>query len=118
MEKDGDICKKHGCSHCCNPVRINRLISARFDERSDELPFEKLDEVHIPVCELETTRLEAYKCKNHDPKTGLCKDYINRPDICKNSRCSALDVEDEDEQRKLIQEERGQEFIVCKKEKK
>ncbi|HAL49844.1 MAG: hypothetical protein UU40_C0004G0022 [Candidatus Uhrbacteria bacterium GW2011_GWD2_41_121] len=115
MKKDGEICKKHGCSNCCNPVRVDKRISNRIDSQISELPFRKLDETHIPVDELETTRLDVYQCENHDPESGLCKDYENRPDICRNSRCRALDELDEGKQKRFIDEERNQEFIVCKK---
>ena len=36
---------------------------------------------------LDITKLETYDCKNFDSASGLCKDYKNRPDICKNSGC-------------------------------
>lgn len=117
MEKSGEICKKHGCGNCCDPVRVRKDFRSRIGDKFEELPFEDTGEVHVPIDEIEKTQLEAYSCRNYDKESGLCKDYENRPQICRNSACRALDAKTDEEQSDLISEEQLQEFIVCKKRK-
>ncbi|MBU4315263.1 YkgJ family cysteine cluster protein [Patescibacteria group bacterium] len=115
MEKSGEICKKHGCGNCCNPVRVRKGFKSHLGDEFEKLPFKDLEEVHIPIDEIETTELEAYSCDNYNKESGLCRDYKNRPQICRNSACRALDAQTDEEQQNLIREEQSQDFLVCKK---
>ena len=47
-------------------------------------------------------KLDFYSCKEFDEQRGKCKDYENRPDICKNTRCRLFDCKDEEERKRLL----------------
>lgn len=82
-----NICLLFKCSICCNPVKIDslRLISPR-----DGLPFVEMKGLLVPRLHMEIIRLRPYKCILFNSSTGLCKDYKNRPNICRNTFCPAF----------------------------
>ena len=95
---ENKIPNKHGpcldkkCSFCCNPVLMP--FRKGSDPRNIPTPKKKegeelwtRDKVLIDPNLDDDVRLQSYNCVNFDPKTGLCKDHENRPDICRNSSC-------------------------------
>jgi hypothetical protein len=42
-------------------------------------------------------------------------DYENRPDICKQYKCRVFYEQDLEKQKKIIDEIKNEEFIICKK---
>lgn len=115
--QESKIFDKHGpcldrqCSWCCNPVKISMrkgvnpsVIPIPKNEKGEEL-FKKRDEVLVPENHPDTARVHTFDCINFDSKTGLCKDYENRPDICRNTSCINEQSEKSmDEQRKDLTE--------------
>ncbi len=81
-------CIEKNCSWCCNPVKIIKFTLK-------ELPKDKygkdlrtlIEEERIPKDKPDGVRLQIYECLLLDKNTELCKDYKNRPEICKNSSC-------------------------------
>ena len=69
--------------------------------------FLKRVEVLLPEEKIETSKVFTYDCKNFDKDSGLCNDYENRPEICRNSTCidpkSKVDV---DEHHKNVTEQK------------
>ena len=87
VEKTGPCIEKN-CSECCDPIKVPRPFPAEEvpkDSEGNQL-WTKRDTTLRPE-DQEHMKLDAYDCKNFDPSTGKCKDYENRPDICKNSGC-------------------------------
>ena len=67
-------------------------------------------EILIPTDRIDTDRLQTYDCKNYDRDSGQCLDYVDRPDICRNTSCIDSDSsEGEDVQFDRVVR---QEFIV------
>ncbi len=102
-ERSGPCLEKH-CSWCCNPVKIDRRkgVVSEFDIPKDSEGNDlwiKTGEELAPEEKIETVRIDTYECKNFNKETGLCEDYENRPQICKNSGCvdkkSELSVDDQ-----------------------
>lgn len=81
------ICLQHKCSACCNPVKIDSRIII-----DKSLPFVDLGCILIPKNHPDTIRLKTYRCEFYNPETGLCRDYANRPDICRNTFCMGFVV--------------------------
>lgn len=52
----------------------------------------------------DTQRIQTFDCINFDKDTGLCKDYKNRPNICRNTSCIKNSSELIDEQYKKTTE--------------
>ena len=79
-------CLDKNCSWCCDPVKIPRFELDQIPkDREGKNLWTKRPELLVP--EDSEQRLETYDCKNHNPETGKCMDYENRPDICKNTHC-------------------------------
>lgn len=100
--KDGDICLRNGCSVCCNPVKIASWELVNIEEGN--LPFVETGIILAPENLLDQPkfRLKVYYCLNFDHQTGLCGDYDNRPEICRNTTCAAFNTKDKEEQKSII----------------
>lgn len=85
-----NVCLLFECSMCCNPVKIS---SKKIINPTDNLPFIELDGLLVSESHPDTVRLKHYRCTKFDPITGLCTDYQNRPNICRNTICSAFNAE-------------------------
>jgi len=88
MKEKFGPCIEKKCAVCCNPVKVESF----FPE--DEIPVnekgEKIWEYQGILASEKTPdgiKLKAYKCKNFDEETGLCKNYKNRPMICRETTC-------------------------------
>lgn len=84
-------CKDKNCNFCCNPVKIDKRLIDRGlilpkDEYGNDLFIER-NEYLIPEKNIDTVKLKTFDCRNFDKETGLCKDYENRPNICRNTSC-------------------------------
>ncbi len=110
--EETNICLLFGCSMCCNPVKINsrRLI----DPERDKLPFVKLEGVLVPKSNPDTVRLKQYRCSNFNVKTGLCTDYDNRPNICRNTTCRAFDVIRYIDKKRIVEQIKEEQFFSKK----
>lgn len=82
-------CLEKECSWCCDPVKVPALFP------DDKIPADKdgikiwheRDEMLAPKDDFENTKLKTYQCDNLDKVTGKCKDYENRPEICRETSC-------------------------------
>ncbi len=108
-------CLKHDCNECCKPVKVDRGYRAHVGEKFKDLPFSDRGEILIPEAEIDTTRLESYDCELLDEKTGQCKDYEKRPEICRSTECEAFSEEDPKKQAKIIDKIKKEKFICQKK---
>lgn len=108
-----NICLFHKCNSCCNPVKID----ARRPNSTNGYLFIDLKEMLVPVEHPDTVKLKTYQCVNFNSKTGLCNDYENRPDICKNTTCPAFHTTDPRKQSEIIEKIKSEKFlrIVLKK---
>lgn len=60
-------------------------------------------EIIAPEESWEVDKLKTFNCIEHDKETGLCKNYDNRPDICRATSCINEDSQESiDEQHKKI----------------
>ncbi len=102
-------CVDKNCSTCCDPVKVARFFPKEKipkDADGNDL-WQKREELLIPQDQPEETKLETYDCKNFNPKSGLCKDYENRPDICRKAGCIDKDsAESEEYQFKKLSEQK------------
>ena len=112
---ENSICRKFGCSECCKPVKVKRGFKRHVGEDMQKLPFVDKEELWVSEAHPDTVRLEAYDCKLYDQTSGLCLDYDNRPEICKNTKCGAFDLDDEKAQEKMVKKIKDEKFIICKK---
>jgi Fe-S-cluster containining protein len=110
-----NICQKYGCSECCNPVKVKEGFGERHKESLNGFPFRKRDEIWTPHESVDGIKLEVYDCENYDKEKGVCTDYENRPEVCRNTTCDAHQMTDEAEQKKIIESIKGEEFVICKK---
>lgn len=99
-------CLKYNCSYCCNPVKINCLANVVI-----HLPFVEMKEIIIPLEYIETVRLKTYHCINFNLKTGLCKDYLNRPEICRNTQCLLFQTGTVQKQKIIVNKIKSEKFI-------
>jgi len=106
-------CIDKNCSYCCDPVKVSSFFPERLipkDSTGKVLWKEKGFLTSAGV--VDGLKLKSYECLNFDKKSGLCKDYDNRPDICKNSSCIDENSDKSiDEQHKKMVEEK---FIAIK----
>ncbi|MFH0804557.1 MAG: YkgJ family cysteine cluster protein [Candidatus Zambryskibacteria bacterium] len=102
-------CLEKNCSVCCNPVKIARFLP------EEEIPkgtdgnnlWQKRKELLMPDNKPGEIKLETYDCKNFNHENGLCRDYENRPDICRGSGCVDPNIkESEEEQFKKLSEQK------------
>lgn len=107
-EFSGNICLELGCSECCNPVKVN--VSRVFCLGTAD-PFLRMECILVPERHHETIRLAAYRCKNFNSSSGLCRDYDNRPEVCRNTRCLAFAVASKEERLEIIARIKGEKFI-------
>jgi Fe-S-cluster containining protein len=99
------ICLKYGCSACCNPVKVNNRV------KINDLPFIDREEVLIPENYMESVRLRSYYCPIFNPSTGMCNDYQNRPEICRNTKCAAFETRSKKKQSRIIEEIKAERYI-------
>ena len=107
MPEKQSPCLSENCSWCCNPVKIGprskhtpNELKIPTDKNGNSL-WTKRDETLLPEKDFETQVVDTYDCKNFNEETGLCADYENRPEICRNTSCvSDNTIEKTDEQRK------------------
>jgi len=107
-----NICLKHNCHECCRPVKVKKDF--KNNAKETKLPFKDKKEVWIPESHPNTVRLETYECKLFDKKTGLCKDYENRPEICRNTKCEAFEARDEKKQAEIIKKIKNEKYYKIK----
>jgi Fe-S-cluster containining protein len=70
---------------------------------SGEKIWKERAEILIPEDEVDRTRLKSYDCVNLDKATGRCRDYENRPLICRKASCISRDSKESiDEQHKKM----------------
>ncbi len=86
-------CKEKKCWRCCDPVKIAFRkgvnpsdIPAPKDDSGNPL-WIPLQEVRAPEKNIDTVRVQVYKCLLYDKNTKLCTNYENRPEICRNTSC-------------------------------
>lgn len=77
------------CSRCCNPVKIPFSKNCGIGDIPDELKKIWIDtgEILIPESHPDSIRIKTFECMHYDKESGLCRDYDNRPDICKHTSC-------------------------------
>lgn len=109
MDMTNNICIKYQCSECCNPVKISLCQSL-----PNLHPFIFNNEILISENNIDYAKLRSYRCSHYNSKTGLCDDYLNRPEICKNTRCLAFYTNDNQEQFDIINQIKLEKFIVIK----
>lgn len=102
-----NICLFHKCCSCCNPVKIN----AKMLIGTSEYLFIDLEKMFVPAEHPDTIKLKIYRCINFNSKTGLCNDYENRPDICKNTQCSVFNTADPKKQSEIIEKIKSEKFL-------
>lgn len=119
-EKHGPCIDKN-CSWCCNPVKVR----AGFPEskipknKSGEPIWHKRAEILVPEEHPDTVRLETYDCDHLDHETGRCKEYEDRPEICKSSGCvDETSSESEGEQYKKTVEQKFLKIVRSPESKK
>lgn len=84
-------------------------------DKLNELPFVDRKELWVSEQHPDTVKLETFDCQLYDEQSGKCRDYGNRPDVCKKTTCGAFDTDEEEQQRQAIDEVRKEKFIICKK---
>lgn len=104
-----NICLLFECSMCCNPVKIDsrKIILTE----TSGLPFVEMGGLLIPESHPDSIKLKQYKCVNFNPATGLCTDYFNRPQICRNTTCIAFGVSGKKDQERIICEIKNEKFF-------
>lgn len=112
MNKPGP-CLDKNCSWCCDPVKIGSTKGRGFsdfnkpkDKNGNDI-WKDTGETWIPESQPDSVRVMTFNCINHDKENNRCKDYENRPDICRKTSC----VEEEcdksiDEQHKELVNEK------------
>lgn len=107
MENKHRPCLKKNCAWCCNPVKI--AYSKRNGFCGNDLKkalnhrdiWKETGEIFVSENHPETIQVKTFRCDNFDEENNKCKDYENRPDICRNTTCLKNEsCESEDEQRK------------------
>jgi Fe-S-cluster containining protein len=88
-EKTSEIledCASYNCGNCCDPVKTRRFFpDDKIPRKSDgSALWKKKDGLFLTAGGI---ALDIFDCDNYDPETKRCKDYENRPQICKNSGC-------------------------------
>jgi Fe-S-cluster containining protein len=89
MKEKSGPCIEKKCSDCCDPVKVHQTFpdaKIPVDEKGEKI-WKGRDEVVIPESGIDHVKLKTFDCEKLDKETGLCKDYENRPDICRNSSC-------------------------------
>ncbi len=111
MNKQGP-CLEKNCSWCCNPVKIGfnkRTGLSDFkipkDENGKDI-WEETDNILAPENHPETIIVKEFKCVNHDKENNRCRDYENRPDICRNTSCISPESKEsiEEQHKKMTSE--------------
>lgn len=82
------VCIEKKCSYCCNPVKVEVTFPKEkipLDKKGKPLWEEKnlLTSEECP----DGIKIKTFRCKNFNKETGLCDDYENRPEICRNTSC-------------------------------
>lgn len=108
-------CLKFNCHECCSPVKLREGFGEKKKDELASLPFRSRGEIVVPSHEEKPIRLETYDCDKLDRVTGKCMDYENRPKICRETKCAAFHATSEEEQEKIVQDIKAQEFTICRK---
>lgn len=109
---EGSICLLYGCSKCCSPVKIDCRRAALM--RIEATPFIDRGEILAPEEHIDSIRLRSYECINFDQETGLCRDYLNRPNVCRNTVCEAFYADTETKIAEMIAKIKDEKFITIK----
>lgn len=109
MVNNDNLCLKHGCHNCCDPVKI---ISANLLSVKSNPLFILNDEDWLPKSCGMMIRLNTFRCLNFNSKNGLCNDYDNRPIICRNTMCCAFEMEDYIKQREIIDGIKSEKYTI------
>src|SRR3989339_189228 len=107
-EIEENICLEFGCSECCNPVKISRGMGAIFERGN---LFIKLDMILVPESHPDSVKLVSFSCNNFDSCSGLCRDYFNRPKICRNTKCLAFNATNRGIQAEIVRNIKAEKFI-------
>ncbi len=110
MEKN--VCLEHKCSDCCSPVKIRGYALLELEKIGR--PFVETGEIYIPESNPDAVRLRTFRCLNFDSKNGLCLDYANRPDICRNTQCGAFYTDDRKKQEAIINRYKNEKFMILR----
>lgn len=112
-------CEEKKCWWCCDPIKISfrkwydpsRIIIPK-DKDNNPLWIAK-EEIRVPETDIDTRRIQIYECLLYDKDKKICKEYENRPDICRNTSCidEFLDITIDEQHKKLIETN----FIKIKK---
>lgn len=89
MEEKFGPCLEKKCSWCCNPVKMDRSFSNSdipLNKKGDKIWIER-EGLLVAEENIDGRKLKAFDCINYNPETGLCNDYKNRPEVCKNTTC-------------------------------
>lgn len=89
MKEKHDPCLGKKCSWCCNPVKVSASFPDEkipTDEFGDTL-WKDREEIIAPESKMERVRLKTFDCKWYDPKSGKCREYEHRPEICRGTSC-------------------------------
>lgn len=86
-------CKDKNCWWCCDPVKIwfrkwydPSQIPVPKDNNWNPLWISK-EEIWVDEKNIDTKRIQIYECLLYNKENNNCKDYKNRPDICRNTSC-------------------------------
>lgn len=86
-EKFGPCIEKK-CSFCCNPVKTDRFFpDEKIPKDKNDKPIWEDEGLAVKTECVDGEKFKVFKCKKFNKETGLCDDYENRPDICKESSC-------------------------------
>lgn len=113
MKEKFGPCLDKNCSYCCDPIKVNATfpIDKIPKDRSGKPLWEEENLLTSKECP-DGTKIKTFRCKNFNKDTGLCNDYEDRPDICKNTSCIKEESDKSvDEQHKETLEEK---FILIK----
>lgn len=119
IENKHGPCKEKWCARCCDPVKISfkkgydpSKIPVPKDSDGNPLRIAK-DEIWAPEIDIDTKRVQIYDCLLYDKDNKNCKDYENRPKICRNT--SYIDNESKESIDKQHKETIKTIFIKMKK---
>jgi Fe-S-cluster containining protein len=102
-------CLDKNCSWCCDPVKIGfpkgvglNEVLPKKDKNGNDI-WEATSEILVPESCPETMMVKIFRCVNYDKDAGQCRDYDNRPDVCRNTSCIDPNSEKSiDEQHKIM----------------
>ncbi|MBI5254767.1 YkgJ family cysteine cluster protein [Candidatus Falkowbacteria bacterium] len=114
MNKNENPCFHNECGRfCCKPVKVRAFT--QLDEKAKE-KFKHIGRFARESCP-DSYKLDFYSCKEFDEQTGKCKDYENRPDLCKNTKCGLFDCKNEEERKRLLKGHREKFYEIYEPKK-